>query len=114
MKPDCKYFREYEEAAYVRGYKDGLTKAIPQVVIPESKKRNMIENSRFLIPLEYATNNSNGLTGEELMNLLKISRGTFYAKIKTLILQKKVIKIDKERPVRFIINRNPDKTFPLI
>ena len=111
MKPDCKYFREYEEAAYVRGYKDGLAKVTPAVSLPE--KSHKIEDSHFLTLLEVATPKG-GATAQQMLEALKISRGTFYSRMKDLIFQKKALKNDKARPVLYLINRNPDKTIPLI
>ena len=112
MKPDCKYFREYEEAAYVRGYKDGLAQLPSAVNIPEKKSKRM-GDERFLSLLEYSTPQG-GSTANELLEALKISRGTFYSRMKALIFQKKVLKNNKEHPVRFMINRNPEKTYTLI
>jgi len=99
MKPDCKYFREYEEAAYVRGYKDGLVKAMPEVKIPEGKHKH-IQNESIL---ELLSKNVEGMNAAQLQKALSISRGTFYKRIKALVYQGKVKRVERKFPIRFQI-----------
>jgi len=102
MHHTCECFIRYEQEAYLRGYRDGLAKNKPEVDFPKRKAKPSISDGRFLVPLKYATENSNGLNAGEIMELLKISRGTFYTRIKKLIFQGKVRKDQSVRPLRYL------------
>jgi len=97
MKPDCKYFRQYEEEAYVKGYKDGIANLPSKVNIPEEKHKH-IQNENIL---ELLLTNPAGMNAAQLQQTLNISRGTFYKRIKALVYQGKVKRAERKFPIRF-------------